>query len=206
MSAGSKKRYEVRISYQGVSTYLIDADSEEKAAELARERYRRGGPEDATGSEYEDIVGVVVGLVPPAGLPVPGRMYLVEYDETYSGGDYHSVGITVMVSCPGDDGIALAFKRQTGVDPVHIVHYRRAAGDEEEDFSSRRVGSAHAEDVIGGRARCAVCGWIDEADPKDPTVRAWHGDSFGDEVSSATAAPSEDMPNPPQVGKPRGSG
>ena len=49
------------------------------------------------------------------------------------------------------------------------------------DFSSKRVGSPHMEDVIGGRARCGICGWVDAADPKDPTVRAWHGDSFTEE-------------------------
>jgi hypothetical protein len=41
-----------------------------------------------------------------------------------------------------------------------------------------RVSTPHEEDLIGGRGRCRVCGWIDEADPEDPTVRRYHGDSF----------------------------
>jgi peroxiredoxin family protein len=49
------------------------------------------------------------------------------------------------------------------------------------NYSVKRIGSAHGEDVLGGRARCAICGWIDEADPTNPTVREWHGDSFGNE-------------------------
>jgi hypothetical protein len=50
--------------------------------------------------------------------------------------------------------------------------------DADTDLAVKRVGSAHHEDVIGGRARCGVCGWIDEADPNNPVVRQWHGDSF----------------------------
>lgn len=46
------------------------------------------------------------------------------------------------------------------------------------DHATKRIGSPHAEDVVEGRARCGVCGWIDEADPADPLVREWHGDSF----------------------------
>ncbi len=53
----STKRYEVRVRYQGVSTYFVDASSDEDAAELARARYRNGAPNEATGSEYEEIVG-----------------------------------------------------------------------------------------------------------------------------------------------------
>jgi hypothetical protein len=41
-----------------------------------------------------------------------------------------------------------------------------------------RIGTPHEEDVIGGRGYCRMCGWIDEADPEDPTVRRYHGDSF----------------------------
>ena len=144
MSASSKRRYEVRVRYQGVSTYVVEAGSDEEAAELGRLRYRNGEPEDATGSEHEEVVSVAVSPIP--------------------------------------------------------------AGNT--DFSSKRVGSAHVEEVIGGRARCGVCGWIDEADLKDPTVRAWHGDSLGDDdiPHPKRAAPSADMPDPPEVGEPRGCG
>jgi hypothetical protein len=46
------------------------------------------------------------------------------------------------------------------------------------DNPEYRVGSDHEEDVVGGRARCGVCGWVDEANPDDPTVMAYHGDGF----------------------------
>ncbi len=63
------RTYEVRISYQGVSSYFVEADDEEKATELGRTRYRNGAPEETTGSEYEEIVGVSTQLIPI----VPGR-------------------------------------------------------------------------------------------------------------------------------------
>jgi hypothetical protein len=69
------------------------------------------------------------------------------------------------------------------------------------DFASKRVGSAHAEDVVGGRARCSVCGWVDEADPSDSTVREWHGDSFGDEP--ALRAPPVTLELAPKEGEER---
>ena len=49
------------------------------------------------------------------------------------------------------------------------------------DWSSIRVGSAHAEGVHDGRALCAECGWVDELDLiKDrAAITQWHGDSFG---------------------------
>lgn len=46
------------------------------------------------------------------------------------------------------------------------------------DYAAKRVGSTHVEDVIGGRAKCGICGYIDDADPKDPIIKEWHGDSF----------------------------
>ena len=144
MSDGTKKRYEVRVRYQGVSTYFVEADSDEEAAELGRTRYCNGEPQDATGSEYEEIVGV--GVEPS------------------------STGST--------------------------------------DFSSKRAGSAHVEDVIDGRARCGICGWIDQADLKDPTVRAWHGDSFGDDdiPQPRPAAPPGEGANRAHLGEPHGAG
>ncbi len=41
-----------------------------------------------------------------------------------------------------------------------------------------RIGTPHEEDVIAGRGHCPICGWIDEADAEDATVRRYHGDSF----------------------------
>jgi hypothetical protein len=69
--------------------------------------------------------------------------------------------------------------------------------DDTSDLATKRAGSEHEEDVVGGRARCGVCGWIDEADLENPTVRAWHGDSFTEEELDKGA---------PAVDRPRGSG
>lgn len=57
------KTYEVRISYQGVSTYFVEAANDEKAAEIGRTRYRNGAPEETTGSEYEEIMGVSTQVI-----------------------------------------------------------------------------------------------------------------------------------------------
>lgn len=58
----------------------------------------------------------------------------VEYDATYTGGDYAGVGSTVLIPCArvdalaekdpsGGDGVALAFTEKTQLDPSHIIHY-----------------------------------------------------------------------------------
>lgn len=54
------------------------------------------------------------------------------------------------------------------------------------DYASKRVGSQHVEDVVGGRAKCGICGYIDDADPEDPVVKEWHGDSFAEVEIKAT--------------------
>jgi hypothetical protein len=69
----SSKRYEVRVRYQGVSTYFVEANSDEEAAELARARYRNGEPDEATGSEYEEIVGADVRPIAPADVNLATR-------------------------------------------------------------------------------------------------------------------------------------
>jgi hypothetical protein len=66
----STKTYEVRIFYEGVSIYFVDADSDEQAAERGRGRYVNGEPEDVTGSEYEEIVRVAVE---PVSGPATGQ-------------------------------------------------------------------------------------------------------------------------------------
>lgn len=50
------------------------------------------------------------------------------------------------------------------------------------DFATARVGTQHAESIIGGRSFCGVCGWIDDADPTAPSTRLWHGDSFAEVI------------------------
>jgi hypothetical protein len=46
------------------------------------------------------------------------------------------------------------------------------------DLATARVGSGHEEMVVGGRSKCGICGWIDEANEADEMVRKWHADSF----------------------------
>jgi len=47
----------------------------------------------------------------------------VEYDLKYSGGDYSSVGEIIIVQVRSNETVEEAFKRETGHDPVHIIHY-----------------------------------------------------------------------------------
>jgi hypothetical protein len=49
---------------------------------------------------------------------------------------------------------------------------------EAEAAVARRVGSGHEEMPIGGRSKCGICGWIDEADAQEAEVRKFHADSF----------------------------
>lgn len=54
--------------------------------------------------------------------------YEVEYDLNYTGGNYSSVGRFVTVSSPAMGLVPKLFKQQTGIDPIHIIHYE--ASDE----------------------------------------------------------------------------
>ena len=49
---------------------------------------------------------------------------------------------------------------------------------EAEMAADRRVGSGHEEMPVGGRSKCGICGWIDEADVSEADVRKFHADSF----------------------------
>jgi hypothetical protein len=183
------KTYEVRISYQGVSTYFVEAANEEKAAELVLARYLKGEPEEATGSEYEEIVDVTTRLLadahPDEATPRAGSQHgddgagrrPITLEET--------IGRTVArIEAGRTEGAYVAEPTITFhfADGTHhtIVLPADAVPNEEDtiDYTSKRVGTAHKEDIVGGRARCRICGWIDEADPSDPVVREWHGDSF----------------------------
>lgn len=44
-------------------------------------------------------------------------------------------------------------------------------------FAKKRRGSVHEEVIVDGRAKCPVCGWLDEADPAQPEIRRWHVDT-----------------------------
>ena len=49
--------------------------------------------------------------------------YEVEYDLNYTGGSYSGVGQFVTVMSPTNGHEAPLFKKQTGIDPAHIVHF-----------------------------------------------------------------------------------
>jgi hypothetical protein len=50
----------------------------------------------------------------------------------------------------------------------------------ERDYADYRASTDHEEHVISGRALCAVCGWVDDADPEQAVVMEYHGDSFSE--------------------------
>jgi len=51
----------------------------------------------------------------------------IEYDPRYCGGDFDDVGETIcipVVEIPkGKRGVERAFRKLTGLDPIHIIHY-----------------------------------------------------------------------------------
>jgi hypothetical protein len=51
---------------------------------------------------------------------------------------------------------------------------------EEVDLAMARVGSAHEEQIVGGRTICGHCGWLDEADSENAVIQKWHADSFSE--------------------------
>jgi hypothetical protein len=48
----------------------------------------------------------------------------VEYDVSYTGGDYAGTGVTVLVPAVLADvvGVGEAFRAVTGLDPAHVIH------------------------------------------------------------------------------------
>ena len=59
------KRMEVIIAYEGVSTYIVMADTEAEAIEKAKLRYEHGEMGESTASEWEEIRGINVCEVTP---------------------------------------------------------------------------------------------------------------------------------------------
>lgn len=47
-------KFEVIIRYEGVATYIVNAESEEEAEEKAHRRYLDCDDEDSTGGEHEE--------------------------------------------------------------------------------------------------------------------------------------------------------
>lgn len=71
---------------------------------------------------------------PPQHRPLPRQKCVrVEYDLSYTGGDYHKVGdftyvpLKVIDAVRGgltdDERLKAAFRATTGYDPIHVVHY-----------------------------------------------------------------------------------
>ena len=60
-------KYEVPIVYKGQATYIVEAENEEQAMELADARFKRGDDGDLPASDYETIENY--GLV----LPMPAQ-------------------------------------------------------------------------------------------------------------------------------------
>jgi len=52
---GDKKTYEVPIVYQGQVNFLVKADSEEEAKEIAESRWKAGVQPDKFGNEWQEI-------------------------------------------------------------------------------------------------------------------------------------------------------
>jgi hypothetical protein len=52
--------YEVRIKYEGTSTYFVQADNSEDAAEEASSLFKNGADGTSTGVEYEKIENIIV--------------------------------------------------------------------------------------------------------------------------------------------------
>jgi len=51
---------EVRLEYRGVNTYLVEADDDESAEMIARQRYAAGDDGESTGSEWSHVEGVTI--------------------------------------------------------------------------------------------------------------------------------------------------
>ncbi len=57
---------------------------------------------------------------------VPTPHYVVEYDLSYSEGNYSGVGEHVLIAAASEALLEEEFQKQTGVDWVHVISYRRA--------------------------------------------------------------------------------
>lgn len=51
-------RYEVPIIYRGLSTFIVEANSEKEAAAKAESLFRNGEPAPVLGNEWEEIDSV----------------------------------------------------------------------------------------------------------------------------------------------------
>ncbi len=51
-------KFTVSIVYSGSSTFVVDAESSEQAAEFAADRYRNGEEGVQTGGDFEEITSI----------------------------------------------------------------------------------------------------------------------------------------------------
>lgn len=98
--------------------YRLEADSPEQAVKMAEAgNSTHGEKEISCGGVLNRGVGLGVTLVP--------IFIEVEYDLSYSGGDYSGYGWSAFLPLEGltDENLHERFRQQTGHDPIHIVHY-----------------------------------------------------------------------------------
>jgi hypothetical protein len=149
----STKGYEVRVRYQGVSTYFVEAHDEEEAADLARARYRNGGPDETTGSEYEEIVGTdvraIAATLPPVSSAEAAFKILTTklLDAAYRytpgrGSDTLRAYCTVLLDLDWRGERVAAIR-----DTLHKVAFYAASGAIEET----RIGARHISNMVNGR-------------------------------------------------------
>ena len=101
-----------------VMRYRIEADSPEQAVLMAEEGCSTHGEKEIS------LEGVLNRGVDSNPALVP-TFISVEYDLKYFGGDYHGYGSMALLPLEGltDENLKKRFKKQTGHDPVHIIHY-----------------------------------------------------------------------------------
>ena len=125
-----------RLRTEGEPAVEILADLVEKLGYKGRQlQFRNGAYVDSLTDFLADNPGCMEAIYtwisdnascwPDALTEKPEELvsYEVEYDLGYSGGEYSKVGETVVVLAANDDGVEAAFKKKTGHDPVHIVHF-----------------------------------------------------------------------------------
>lgn len=61
----------------------------------------------------------------------PARIYTVEWDLSYTGGDYSNVGDFVVIEADEGETVEKAFERITGRNRMHIIHYEDKEAEDE---------------------------------------------------------------------------
>lgn len=82
-------------------------------------------------SLYEEMAEIDGVRYPEKYCSIP---YEVEYDLNYTGGNYSGVGQLITILSPTKGHISSLFQKQTGIDPIHIIHYQVADNVDEENY------------------------------------------------------------------------